>query len=212
MDEEGIVRFVNVWVNYRERTPPRDDYRGAEETQMNKRHMFAALISIGLALGSGVAAQQFEIPDWDGSVKFELLASQQPIRPGDALEVAVVVDIEEGYHLYGPEEPEPSRTEVSVSGDNIKVGEPSFPPTVTRDLSGLGTYALYEGSVAIRIPVTFSKDAVTGEHSIRADVRYQICTDFACSAPASEELELSVTAVAPGAEVEMLYPGIFETK
>ncbi|TDI42761.1 MAG: hypothetical protein E2P02_12510 [Acidobacteria bacterium] len=179
---------------------------------MNKRHTFATVVSIVLALGSSVAAQQFEIPDWDGSVKFELLASQDPIRPGDTFEVAVVVDIEEGYHLYGPEEPEPSRTEVVVSGDNIKVGEPSFPLAVTRDLSGLGTYALYEGSVAIRIPVTLSTDAVTGEQSIRADVRYQICTDFACSAPASEELELSVTAAPPGSEVEMLYPGIFETK
>ena len=177
---------------------------------MNKRHMFVALV---VALGAGVAVgQQFEIPDWDGSVKFELIASQQPIRPGDRFEVAVVVDIEEGYHLYGPEEPEPSRTEVAVSGDNVKVGEPSFPPAVTRDLSGLGTYDLYEGSVAIRIPVTLSADAVTGEHSIRADVGYQICTDFACSAPASEELELALKAAAPGTEVEKLYPGIFETK
>ena len=172
--------------------------------------MFTALI---LALSAGVAvAQQFEIPDWDGSVKFELLASQQPIRPGDEFEVAVVVDIEEGYHLYGPDEPEPSRTEVAVSGDNVKVGEPSFPVAVTRELSGLGTYALYEGSVAIRIPVTLSADVATGEQSIRAHVGYQICTDFACSAPASEELEIAFTAVAPGAEVEKLYPGIFETK
>ncbi len=177
---------------------------------MNKRQTCISLI---LALAAGVvAAQQFEIPDWDGSVKFELIASQQPIRPGDGFEVAVVVDIEEGYHLYGPDEPEPSRTEVAVSGDNVKVGEPSFPPAVTRDLSGLGTYDLYEGSVAIRIPVTLSADAVPGKQSIRADVRYQICTDFACSAPASEELELALTAAAPGAEVETLYPGIFETK
>ncbi len=171
------------------------------------------VVALVLALGAGVAVgQQIEIPDWDGSVKFELIASQQPIRPGDRFEVAVVVDIEEGYHLYGPEEPEPSRTEVAVSGDNVKVGEPSFPPAVTRDLSGLGTYDLYEGSVAIRIPITLSADAVPGEQSIRADVRYQICTDFACSAPASEELRLVFTAAAPGAEVEKLYPGIFETK
>jgi len=177
---------------------------------MNKQHLFVALV---LALAAGVAGgQQFEIPDWDNSVKFELIASQHPIRPGDAFEVAVVVDIEEGYHLYGPEEPEPSRTEVSVSGHNVKAGKPSFPPAVKRELSGLGTYHLYEGSVAIRIPVTFSADVVTGEQSIHVDVGYQICTDFACSAPASEALELSLQTAAPGAEVEKLYPGIFETK
>ena len=167
---------------------------------MNKQHIFVALV---LTIGAGVAGgQQFEIPDWDNSVKFELIA----------FEVAVVVDIEEGYHLYGPEEPEPSRTEVAVSGDNVKAGEPSFPPAVKRELSGLGTYHLYEGSVAIRIPVTFSTDVVTEEQSIRAGVGYQICTDFACSAPASEALELALKTAAPGAEVKKLYPGIFKTK
>ena len=59
-----------------------------------------------LLAGSFVFAQNIEIPDWESSVRFELVASQEPVRPGDALELAVVVEIEPGYHLYGPEEEE----------------------------------------------------------------------------------------------------------
>ena len=174
--------------------------------------MLRVFIALCFTLCTSVAiGQQFEVPDWDGSVKFELITSQEPVRPGDVFTVAVVVDIEEGYHLYGPEEQEPSRTEVAVSGDDVETGEASFPPAVSRDLSGLGTYDLYEGSVAILVPVTLSQDAA-GESSIQADVSYQVCTDFACSAPASEKLQLSLTPAAPGTEVKQLYPGIFKTK
>ncbi len=86
-----------------------------------------------VAAASVLAAEQIEIPDWESSVQFRLVTSQQPIRPGDSFEVALVAEIEEGYHLYGPEEPYPSRTEVSVSGENLEVGDPSYPPVETRE-------------------------------------------------------------------------------
>ena len=59
------------------------------------------LVLAAILCGSAVAhAQNFEIPDWDNAVKFEVVASQKPVRPGDSFEVALVAYIEEGYHLF----------------------------------------------------------------------------------------------------------------
>jgi len=162
-----------------------------------------------VAAASVLSAEQIEIPDWESSVQFRLLVSQQPIRPGDSFSVALVAEIEDGYHLYGPEEPYPSRTEVSVSGENLEVGEASYPAVETRELSGLGTYDLYEGSIAIRVPVNLSESGTAGEHTVKATVNYQVCTDFACSAPTSDELVITVTGDTVGSAVEKQHPEIF---
>ena len=159
--------------------------------------------------GAPAKAQAPMIPDWENAAKFELLASQSPVRPGDRFEVAVVAELEEGYHLYGPEEAFPTATVVElVAGGSLEGGEPAYPAPIRRDLSGLGEYDLYEGTVAIRIPVT---SVLTGGRSAEAEVlvRYQLCTDNACSAPTSTTLELALPTAKAGAPVEMLHSDVF---
>ena len=165
-----------------------------------------------VAAASALAAEQIEIPDWESSVQFRLVTSQQPIRPGDSFSVALVAEIEDGYHLYGPEEPYPSGTEVSVSGENLEVGETLYPSVETRELSGLGTYDLFEGTIAILIPIKLSESGIAGEHTVKATVNYQVCTDFACSAPTSDELTLTVAGGAVGAAIEKHHPKIFDSQ
>ena len=174
---------------------------------------FARSILVALLSSSAVVgAQNFEIPDWENSVQFELVASQKPIRLGDTFELALVAYIEDGYHLYGPEEQEPSRTEVAVEGTDLSSGEPVYPPVIRRELSGLGEYDLYEDQIAIRVPVTLKKDAKAGSLEARLNVNYQICTDYACSAPASDELVIDLQIAEVNAKVQLLYSDIFTKK
>ena len=164
------------------------------------------LLAVSAALAAGQAPM---IPDWENAAKFELVASQSPVRPGDHLEVAVVAELEEGYHLYGPEEAFPTATVVElVEGGAFKSGEPDYPPPIRRDLSGLGEYDLYEGTIAIRIPLT---SVLERGRSADAEVlvRYQLCTDNACSAPTSTTLELSLPTARAGAPVKELHSEIF---
>ena len=174
---------------------------------MKRRLMLSALL---LAVSGGLAAGQAPmIPDWENAARFELVASQSPVRPGDHLEVAVVAELDEGYHLYGPEEAFPTATVVElVEGGAFKSGEPDYPPPIRRDLSGLGEYDLYEGTIAIRIPVT---SVLERGRSADAEVlvRYQLCTDNACSAPTSTTLELSLPTARAGAPVKELHSEIF---
>ena len=172
----------------------------------------ATFVSLALAAASSpiLRAQTIEIPDWEHSVRFELVSSQEPVRPGDQLQIALVAEIEPGYHLYGPEEQKPSRTELLVSGESIEAGGPVFPPVIRRDLAGLGQFDLYEGKIAIRVPIAVDPAAPDhGEIPVSVNVHYQVCTDSACSAPTSKTLTLKMTAAKPGSPVEKRHREVF---
>ena len=176
---------------------------------MRRRSVF--FLPLLAVCGGLAAAQPPAIPDWENAAKFELVASQSPVRPGDRLEIAVLAELEHGYHLYGPEEAPPTATAVELLGGGaFEGGEPRYPEPIRRDLSGLGEYDLYEGTVAIRIPVAATMEAAGGR-SAAAEVlvRYQLCTDNACSAPTSAALELVLPMAAEGSAVEMLHPDVF---
>ena len=167
---------------------------------------------IALAVISSQFAQRIEIPDWENSVRFELVASQEPVRPGDSLELALVAHIEPGYHLYGPEEQEPSRTKVTVVTNELESAAPMYPPVIRRDLEGLGEYELYEGRIAIRVPVKLTSSQEAGELEASVEVGYQVCTDFACSAPVTDVFSISLPRAKRGTNVKKLRPDIFDGK
>lgn len=168
------------------------------------------LLAVGASAANGPeAAQRFEIPDWENAARFELVASQSPVRPGDAFEVAVVARLDPGYHLYGPAEAPPTATVVEMTGPTeFQPGPTEYPAPIRRDLSGLGEYDLYEGEVAFRIPVT-SGSRPRGSAAAEVLVRYQLCTDNACSAPTSTTLTLDLPLAAAGTEIRPLHPEVF---
>lgn len=167
---------------------------------------------IVLAAVSSQFAPRIEIPDWENSVRFELVASQEPVRPGDSFELALIAEIDPGYHLYGPEEPEPSRTIARVASKDLEASTPVYPPVIRRELEGLGEYDLYEGRIAIRLPVKLVADEELGELVATVELNYQICTDFACSAPTSDVFSLSLPRAKVGASVRRLHSDVFDAE
>jgi len=162
----------------------------------------------GLALA---ASQKIELPDWDNAVRFELLASQDKARPGDTLQLALVTQILPGYHIYGPKEKKPNRTELqALPSSELRFGEPVFPQGVARDLADLGRFDLYQGEVTFRIPFRVSREApVEHPFPVQVKVNYQICTDSACSPPVARTLSLFLPAAPKGTAVRTVRPEIF---
>jgi hypothetical protein len=176
------------------------------------RNVVFAVVTLAAAASFAQLRKKIGIPDWEHAVRFELVASQSPVRPGDAFEVALLADIQEGYHLYGPAEPEPTRTAVTVKGNSLQAGKPSYPPPIKRELEGLGSYDLYEGSIVIRVPVTLSPSFKGTNVEAPLEVAYQLCTDYACSAPTTKDLSIALPGAAKGAEVKKINPNIFQKK
>ena len=167
--------------------------------------LFALLVA-GFALGRQV---HIEIPDWENAASFALVASQSAVRDGDHFEVAVLAEIEPGYHLYGPDEKPPSATIAEwTSPEAFVASAPVYPAPIRRDLSGLGEFDLYEGRVAIRIPVAAT---VGDDDSVATEVllKYQLCTDNACSAPTNTTLTLELPVAPKGSSVEPAHQDIF---
>ena len=179
---------------------------------VSMRHIVSAVLILGASASFAQFKKKIEIPDWDNAVRFELVASQSPVRPGDTFELALLADIQEGYHLYGPEEPEPTRTAVSVQSNALKAGKPTYPPVIQRELEGLGSYNLYEGPIVIRVPVTLATDFKGKSVEAPLEVAYQLCTDFACSAPSTRVLSVTLPGAATGTEVKKLHPSVFSKK
>jgi DsbC/DsbD-like thiol-disulfide interchange protein len=174
-------------------------------------------LSMAVALAGSVAlagAQGIELPDWDNAVRFELVVSQDKARPGDSLELALVTRILPGYHIYGPKEKKPNRTEIHpqpLSG--LSFGEASFPVPVSRDLADLGKFDLYEGEVTFRIPVSVSSQGeLAGSLPVQLKVNYQICTDSACSPPIARTLSVEIPTAARGTPVKKLRPEVFAAR
>jgi hypothetical protein len=156
--------------------------------------------------------QHIEFPDWDNSVRFLFISSQEPVRPGDDVELTILADITPGYHLYGPKEKRPSRTEIEfLEAEGLQWGNPAFPPVIKRDLAGLGEYDLYEGEIAILMPVKIDRMAPRRRNiSARVRLKYQVCTETACSPPTSTEMGIQIPIAKPGQPVQKLYPDVFE--
>lgn len=213
-----------------------------------RRLLGLALLAVaGLAVPGAHAQFDFGIgggnqapPGFNDSrdeVSTSLLLTRTEASPGADLVAAVILDMNKGWHLWpGPNQKKDGlsefdgaiRTEISVpEGETGPVtlhpGFATWPEIhgVEADLGdGPSKYAVYEGRVAILVPVTVASDAAPGEYDLAIDLTFQACDDQTCLAPAGETLRATLTVIATGAvpsgevaEADPLFaafdPGVF---
>ena len=143
--------------------------------------------------GAADAAASMPPPD---VVRVE--APSVELRPGEAEEVAVRLDIADGYHVNA--NPATGKyqiaTELRVEADGgqLKPGAPKYPAGVVKKFAFASEpLAVYENEATIRLPLRAASDAQRGEHTLRARVRVQPCDDRVCYPPRWVEASLLVT-------------------
>lgn len=116
-------------------------------------------------------------------------------------EAVVSLTIAEGYHVQANPVPFPYLipTQLQVeSGDEWTVGTPVYPTGKPYQLAGTtDTLSVYDGTIAIRLPLRVGTDAHPGRHILRGRVRYQLCDDRRCFQPVDEPVVLSVDVGKP---------------
>jgi peroxiredoxin len=127
--------------------------------------------------------------------------------------VHVEVAVDEGFHVYAEPLPEGFvATTVSIPETaGLRIGEPIYPPTHSKQFPELGvTLPVFDGVADIAIPVTATVELFAGQPpaakqarsiSIPIEVVYQACSDSICFRPRSKSLELEVPLadlVSPG--------------
>ena len=139
-------------------------------------------------------------------------ASHLSVKPGESLRVAVAIDIDEGWHLYG-ENPEaefliPTTVEIEPAGPlvvgNIQKPEAhrAMDPFVNQMLN------TYTERVWFHVPVTVSADAAPGAITLTLSVITQACDARRCLHPQTTTLRIPVQ-VDPDASSEKRHTAVF---
>jgi len=134
-------------------------------------------------------------------VAIRVFAPQGPIKPGKKIDLRVVLDIDKGFHLYGPN-PDidfliPSTVKAQSTSDAVTVGQVDAPepkrkqdPILKKELN------TYDGTIEYTVPVTISSDASNGTQTLTIDVRTQACDATSCRPPKTRSLTLPLVIAA----------------
>ncbi|WP_420457169.1 protein-disulfide reductase DsbD family protein [Rubrivirga sp.] len=142
-----------------------------------------------LALAA-VAAQAQRPADPSPHSDARLVADASRVAPGDAVEVALEITVEDGWHIYWVN-PGDSGQPVAVDWTlppGAEAGPLRFPPPALYEEAGIATYA-HGGTPSFLTRVEVPDDA-RGEVSVTADARWLICSDICL--PARQTVALAI--------------------
>jgi thiol:disulfide interchange protein len=122
--------------------------------------------------------------------------SKSTLRPGESTFVTVYLTIKKGYHANA----NPASASylvpvtVTVSGASVVAGKPVYPKGQSKKFSfSPQPLSVYEGTVAIKVPVRLAAKIATGAHQLQVLARYQACTDRSCLIPQTIHLSVPFT-------------------
>ncbi len=148
-------------------------------------------------------------------VTIQVYASHLHVRPGQRLEIAVAIDIDEGWHLYG-ENPNanfliPSSISIK-NASGLTAGEVTVPephqivdPVLKQRLN------TYTGRVWFRAGVTVAETAEPGPVPLELVVKTQACDESRCLPPQSTTLRLPLR-IDPDAAGVARHPEVFQPR
>lgn len=147
-----------------------------------------------------------------GPVTIRAYVSRLSVKPGETVQVAVALDIDEGWHLYGrnpdagflvPSTVALEKSELLVAGD---VAVPAAHRAVDAILKQ--TLDTYTGRIWFRVPVTVRAEATGRSVSLALTVKTQACDDRRCLPPETTTLRIPLS-LDPAAPPESRHPEIF---
>ena len=139
-------------------------------------------------------------------VKLRPLTATDAAHPGSKLDVVVVADILEGYHINDhwptldyliPTNLEWTRHRV------IEAGKLIYPPGRMQSFPfSENALSVYEGRLLIGARLHLNSGIKPGEYTLQGRLSYQACNDQACLPPAKEPFQLRIKVIS--AEVPLI--------
>ena len=162
-----------------------------------KRRLALAVV---LALVSGWVLARAAEPDF---LKASLQFDRDALVRGGAMRLAVVLDIEEGYHVNAnPASAGLKPTALAPeSQPAIAWGEAEYPPgkTYTPKWAAGENLSVYAGRAVVVLAGTVAANAPLGETTVRVRLSYQGCSESACFPPEVRTLEAQIEIREAGA-------------
>ncbi len=164
-----------------------------------------------LVAASSVRAQ-FELGQ-EKPVTLQFLPATKTLQPGQQGAIAVVMDIQKGFHAqsHRPLEPNYIPTTVKVKPNaNVTFYEPIYPVGHVESFPQLGKLSVYSDQTIIYIPFEVKREAAHGPITLEAELEFQYCDDKVCFPPETAALKYPTTIGPPARSLDLNDPKIFE--
>jgi thioredoxin:protein disulfide reductase len=177
----------------------------------------AAGTALLLLIGSTILirAQDTAPPKSAASVvKTKVYSSLDPVPRGKEFQVAVVVDIENGYHMNSHKPLDSYLIPTTLTPQlpsGFTLADTLYPPgkNLKFPFSPDKPLNVYTESVTLRLRLTAREDAKLGDTSVPITLRYQACNNSACLPPVKVPVTAHITVAAAGAKTHADHPEIF---
>jgi uncharacterized protein YyaL (SSP411 family) len=162
--------------------------------QFLDRSSDVVLAGSSLASGQG-ATDQADVSRRAAPVSIRARVKPSRAAPGERLELAVHLDIDRGWHLYGPGAPSKGfgiPTSLTLADESrISVERTDLPAGNIRHDRALGRdVAYYEDQVWLRMTLRVRSDVPSGPAALRIVVAFQACDERACAVPQRVEIDV----------------------
>ncbi|MGO9591920.1 MAG: protein-disulfide reductase DsbD domain-containing protein [Candidatus Acidiferrales bacterium] len=180
---------------------------------------FLAIGALACVAGAGghaiVSAQEAPTLSPAQVVKTHTYVSLEPVPRGKDFEVAVVVDINDAYHMNSHKPSDEYLIPTTLTPklpEGFTLIDSIYPPGHDKKF----TFAdkplnVYAGKVTLKLKLSAGDKAPVGETTIPITLRYQACNSSACLPPVKIPLDVPVKVAAAGEPEHAVHPEIFRS-
>jgi len=153
---------------------------------------------------------QFEA---DNILTVDLVSSRDAIVLGERLELALVIDIESPWHVYGPEGNDefiiPISPSIEAVGMDLSLSDWKFPKADMLSVAGVKEPAAVYGDRLILRTSLLVASAAEGTLELTGEVFYQACDDVQCLIPSTVKYSYSLPIVADPSQSNIINADMF---
>lgn len=219
---DRLRRFVRGWMSA---TEVWYGYRMRAETHHAVLHTLRMGCVLAVTLWAAVAAGQSspllstEPTEEPTPVALTTAWSVDRVRPGDSAVLAVVLSIQEGYHVIADAgqlkeskdfKPFPTRVRPTAASAGLIAEGPRYPRAVPLKADFIDSpIASFEGRSIIYLPVRVDAATPPGTASIHLEVQFQACSATSCLMPRRETVEAALAVASAGQASTAVHAEIF---
>ena len=129
------------------------------------------------------------------------------VRPGATVQARFHFSVQPGYFVVAGHAPasgqlRPLALKMKPTSE-VQVGKPGYPASAaSASIEGLAEFPVYEGVIAVSVPITVPEKATWTTLRLEGTLEYQACTATGCAEPGvlpvTIEVELKREAATPG--------------
>ncbi|MFY9689829.1 MAG: protein-disulfide reductase DsbD domain-containing protein [Candidatus Acidiferrales bacterium] len=172
-----------------------------------------ALAGIAGATAANASAQEAPTLSPSQVVKAQTYVSLEPVARGKDFEVAVVVNINDAYHMNSHKPSDAYLIPTTLTPklpDGFTLVDSIYPPGHDKKFTFSDKpLNVYAGKVTLRLKVSATDKAPIGDTTIPITLRYQACNSSACLPPVKIPLEATVKVAAAGTAGHSVHAEIF---